>query len=148
MTEKRMKTNSYDLERRSGLDKNGKDIKNKRKTSALPLTISGGATGFVNGCFGGGGGMIVVPLLKKFCGFAEKEAHATAIAIILPVTILSGFLSSVSFGVDMGILIPVTVGSAVGGVIGGLFLKKLKNKTLSILFFCVMLAAGVRLCFF
>lgn len=128
---------------------NGKNEgKRSSKTSVIARILCGGATGFVNGFFGGGGGMIVVPLLKKACALKEKEAHATAIAIILPVTILSGFLSSVSFGVELSVLVPVSLGSAVGGVIGGLFLKKLDNKVLSFIFFSAMAFAGVRLCFF
>ena len=92
--------------------------------------------------------MIVVPLLNRALGLSEKESHATAIAVILPVTILSGFLSFNAFGVDAGVLLPVAVGSTFGGVLGGVFLKKLGNKFISGIFYALMLIAGARLCFF
>ena len=92
--------------------------------------------------------MIVVPMLEKVFSRSEKIAHATAIAIILPITILSGFLSVFKFGCDRPVLTFVTVGSAVGGVIGALFLKKAKPTVINFLFLVLMAAAGVRLAFF
>ena len=62
------------------------------------VALLGGAVGFINGFFGGGGGMVLVPLLEKVLGCPVKKSHATAIAIILPVSlagaityIISGF---------------------------------------------------------
>ena len=59
----------------------GKQIK------SIALGMGIGAT---NALFGGGGGMLAVPALKLL-GHAEKQAHATAIAVILPVSALSFF---------------------------------------------------------
>ena len=36
--------------------------------------LSGTAAGLVNGLFGGGGGMVLVPLLNGWCGLAGKQA--------------------------------------------------------------------------
>jgi iron complex transport system substrate-binding protein len=44
--------------------------------------------GVLNGFLGAGGGMLAVPLLKKQ-GLAQKQAHATAIAVIFPLTLVS-----------------------------------------------------------
>ena len=49
--------------------------------------IFGGITGFLNGLLGAGGGMVAVPVLKK--QMDTKEAHATSIAIIIPMSIFS-----------------------------------------------------------
>ena len=59
-----------------------KSIKNVQRVA------SGTAVGAANSLFGGGGGMIAVPLLQK-TGMSEKSAHATAILVILPVSLLS-----------------------------------------------------------
>ena len=48
--------------------------------------------GFINGFFGGGGGMIAVPTLAKFYDLEEKKAHATSIAVILPLSIASSII--------------------------------------------------------
>ena len=43
---------------------------NRNKRSWLAPALSGGAAGIVNGFFGGGGGMILVPLLAMECSKA------------------------------------------------------------------------------
>ena len=56
-----------------------------KKTSAFLLGIPIGA---LNILLGAGGGMIAVPALKK-CGLNQKQAQANAVAVILPLTIIS-----------------------------------------------------------
>ena len=51
--------------------------------------LSGALIGIINGLFGGGGGMIAVPVLIGLLGYPQKEAHATAIAVIAPVCAVS-----------------------------------------------------------
>ena len=50
--------------------------------------LGGGVTGLLNGLFGSGGGMVAVPLLEHG-GLEPARAHATSIAVILPLTALS-----------------------------------------------------------
>ena len=76
--------------------------------------VSGGAVGIANGLFGGGGGMLAVPLLKKF-GYAEKMAHATAILVILPVCLFSVALYFAQGFYDFAVLIPTSLGVTAGG---------------------------------
>ena len=53
--------------------------------------FTGIAVGICNGFFGSGGGMIAVPMLEKG-GSEAKKAHATSIAITLPLSIISGLV--------------------------------------------------------
>ena len=46
------------------------------------------AVGFLNGLFGSGGGMLAVPLLEHR-GLPPDRAHATSLAVILPLTAVS-----------------------------------------------------------
>ncbi len=46
--------------------------------------VSGALAGAVNGLFGGGGGMVLVPLLSGWCGMEGKRSFATCVAVILP----------------------------------------------------------------
>ena len=122
-------------------------MKNKKN---LLLVAVGGITGFVNGFFGGGGGMIVVPMLTLLVKLEEKKAHATAIAVILPITLVSVviYLFNGAARLNLAQTIFTAIGVTVGGVIGALLLKKLNNATLVKAFAVVMLAAGVKLLFF
>lgn len=43
------------------------------------LGVSGAAAGLVNGLFGGGGGMVMAPLLTGWCGLEQKRALATCV---------------------------------------------------------------------
>ncbi len=104
------------------------------------------AVGFVNGFFGGGGGMLLVPLLIYAFSLPEQKAHATAIPIILPISIASG-LTYIFKGVfSLGTFIPVTLGVVAGGVVGALLLKKLPPFITSVVFSLLMIVAGVRMC--
>ncbi len=119
------------------------DIKNKTL-----LIVTGIVTGACNGFFGGGGGMIVVPMLVILLKLTPKKAHATAILIILPITIISAVISVVSGHYDLAVGIPTGIGVIAGGILGALALKKIDNKMLVKGFAFVMLVAGVRLLFF
>ena len=59
-------------------------IKKGSKLEKIVMILAGITTGFINGIFGGGGGMIIVPILTFLLSKKNKIAHATAILIILP----------------------------------------------------------------
>ncbi len=117
-------------------------------SKVLILILTGVVTGAVCGLFGGGGGMIVVPMLTLLCALKEKEAHATAIAIILPITLISGIIQIISGNYDLNVGIPTLIGSVIGGAIGGILLKKISGKWLVKIFAVIMLIAGVKLLMF
>ncbi len=102
--------------------------------------------GGINGFFGGGGGMICVPFLLLL-GLSNKKAHATAILIMLPISIASGIVYYSHGFIDFWITLWVSVGSIVGSILGALILKKVSNKALSYIFPFVMIAAGVKMLF-
>ena len=108
---------------------------------------SGVLVGIANGLFGGGGGMLAVPLLER-TGLKEKQAHATAILVILPVSILSFFLYAFKGYCDFPVLIPTAIGVSFGGILGAKLLKNLPTATVNILFAFLQALAGLFLCFF
>ena len=120
-----------------------KEIKNK-----LYLILTGVITGLANGFFGGGGGMIVVPLMTFLLKMKTKAAHATALAVILPITIISAVVYFLKGSFDYENGIPSGIGVIAGGVVGAWLLGKLSAKWITRLFAVVMLAAGVKLLFF
>ncbi len=104
-------------------------------------------TGSVNGLFGGGGGMVAVPLLKNIIGYPEKRAHATAILVIAPVCALSALIYIINGFFSAEVVIPAAIGSAAGGISGALLLDKLPVLMVNIVFVLVMAAAGLRMLF-
>lgn len=88
--------------------------------------------------------MIVVPFLQKN-GLDAKRAHATAIFVILPLTVVSivRYLTFTSAG--WGIITPVCLGGVAGSFIGARFLKKIPDRILKDAFSIVMIIAAVRM---
>ena len=110
--------------------------------------LTGVLTGLANGFFGGGGGMILVPMLEKVMGYQEKKAHATAILIILPVSVVSATVQIIKGNFKMPAGVFVSIGVLIGGLIGAFLLKKTKNKALNYIFSVVMMVAGIKLLLF
>lgn len=106
--------------------------------------LGGSAVGAANGVFGGGGGMIAVPLLERIEGRGETQAHATAIALILPASLVSAVVYLWAGLVPWTILLPVSLGVLAGGYPGAKLLPVLPPRALSLLFAALMLAAGIK----
>lgn len=119
-------------------------LTSKRKNRPLLSAIFGVAVGAANGLFGGGGGMIAVPALT-LTGVPSKKAHATAIAIILPLSLISGAVYLAKGAADPSVILPSCAGVFVGGIVGALLLKKVNSRGLSLLFYALMIAAGLKL---
>ena len=101
--------------------------------------------GAVNGLFGGGGGMIAVPILTGVLGYPSKQAHATAILVIAPVCAVSAITYIINGFVDLSVVIPAAIGNVAGGMLGAVFLGKLPKIWVNIAFIAVMLVAGIRM---
>ena len=88
--------------------------------------------------------MIAVPLLTK-TGLDEKRAHATAILVILPISLTSFFFYAFRGLYDVNVLIPTAIGVTAGGFLGAKLLGKLPTKTVNLLFAALQAAAGLFL---
>ena len=85
-------------------------------TKKCKRTAIGLVTGFANGLFGSGGGTIVVPAMERFLGEEEHKAHATAIAVILPLSLLS--LGVYLWKADLGAVWRIALWASTGGLVG------------------------------
>lgn len=119
----------------------------KKHKKILPLMLGGGAIGAANGLLGGGGGMIAVPLLRKTASLPALRAHATAIAVILPASALSGAVYLAKGLVPLSVFLPAALGVAAGGFLGAKLLGILPVRIVEIAFAFLMLAAGLRMAF-
>lgn len=114
------------------------------KKNKPALLLMGAIIGIINGLFGGGGGMICVPALIYLVSMPTKKAHATAIAIILPLCIVSAIMYLCFFDIKLDITAFTGIGVLAGGILGALLLKKIPNKVILILFALIMTAAGIK----
>ncbi|MFQ8758592.1 MAG: TSUP family transporter [Intestinimonas sp.] len=78
-----------------------------RKQVWLAPAVAGGLAGIANGFFGGGGGMVLVPLLTARCGLDQRRAFATSVAIILPLCVLSSVIYLFRGGLDLAVALPI-----------------------------------------
>lgn len=104
----------------------------------------GTIAGVVNGIFGAGGGMILVPLLSKWAGLDYKRALATSVAVILPLSISSALVYILGHGFDFTSAIPYAFGGLVGGIIGGRVFKNVPVKWMRRIFAVFVIYGGVK----
>jgi uncharacterized membrane protein YfcA len=115
------------------------DVKQQLKTAAI-----GTAVGIVNGVFGAGGGTLLVPALENYMGLEAHKAHATAIAVILPLCAVSAAVYLWRVPADWTAVMWVSLGGMAGGVAGANLLNKLTSKWLHKLFAVFLAAAALR----
>ena len=108
--------------------------------------VGGGTlTGAANGLFGGGGGMIAVPYLERVAGYPAANAHATAIAVVLPATLTSAVVYLIYGLIPFSVLLPVSIGVLLGGLAGAKLLRLLNPKITTSNNSALMLIARIRM---
>lgn len=111
--------------------------------SKIALTLAGGTAGAVNGLFGAGGGMVLVPLLGHKTGLTEQERFPASVAIIAPICIVS-LLNSAQRSLTFGQVLPYLLGSMVGGVAAGIWGKRIPTLWLHRILGMLILWGGIR----
>lgn len=113
----------------------------------LKLFLLGLFSGILNGVFGAGGGLVVVPLLTKL-GLEQKKSHATSVSVILPLSIISAalyFKNGVSFEPKLFWL--TAPAGLVGAIIGAALLKKINPLLIKRIFGVMIIISAVRIFF-
>ena len=88
---------------------------------------AGLAAGTVNGLFGAGGGMVLVPLLGLLTNMEDDEIFASSLSVILPICIVSLASTKVIAWEEA---LPWLPGAALGGIAAGIWGKKIPVKWL------------------
>lgn len=121
-------------------------MKTKLSKKQIFLAIACGAfVGILNGFFGGGGGMVCVPLLEKIFKFDNKVAHASTLVVILPLCIASSVVYLFYNEISFINLLYISIGTIAGGVFGAILLKKLSCKVVRVIFAVIMMVAGIKM---
>ena len=122
-------------------------IKNKLKNlkySKVYFYIVGGITGIANGLFGSGGGMLSVPLLEN-TGLEAKKAHASSIAITLPLSLISTVIYSLKGHINYLLALKFIPLGILGAIAGSWLLKRISNKILKKIFGIILIISGIRM---
>lgn len=106
--------------------------------------IIGSLCGLLNGLFGAGGGMAAVPLLRAG-GLEQKKAHATSLAVILPLAVVSAISYLAAGAVSFSQAAPYLPGGFVGACAGALLMNRIPSGLLRRVFGGLLIFAGVRL---
>jgi uncharacterized membrane protein YfcA len=83
------------------------------------MSFAGAFAGAVNGLFGAGGGMVLVPILTANRELEETEVFPSSVSIILPICFVSLAMSSGN-GLPITEALPYLIGSIGGGILAGL----------------------------
>ena len=100
--------------------------------------------GIVNGIFGGAGGMVLIPALRLWTDVQEDSIFPMSVSVMLPVCLLSLWLTSRSASLPWLDALPYLIGSAFGGVLAGCLGKRIPTVWLHRIFGIMLLWGGVR----
>ena len=118
--------------------------KNDLKLKGVLLLIGVGlVAGFINGFFGAGGGLLLVPMITFVAKIDAKKAHATTLFCVLFMCLFSSVVYMVKKQVYYILVLYCLIGGIVGSLIGTFLLQKLKNNVIDLLFSVALVCAGV-----
>jgi hypothetical protein len=109
--------------------------------------VLGVCAGLVCGTLGLGGGIVFIPALVFFWGFGQKSAQGTALAVMVPMTLLGALRYWKNPEVDMSltIILLIVLGALVGVLAGTELASRLPNQVLRKVFATFLLIAAVRM---
>ena len=115
-----------------------------KKTKYLGCILAGLGAGTVNGLFGAGGGMVLVPLLGLLTSLEDDEIFSSSLAIILPICLVSLSVTAFSSPIPWQTALPYLICSAVGGILAGMLGRKIPVLWLHRLLGIMILWGGIR----
>ena len=116
----------------------------KGMKAAWTARLAGGAAGLANGLFGGGGGMVFLPILSRWGNLSQRKLYATCVGVIFPVCLVSAAVYLWKGGVSLAAALPYLAGGLIGGFLGGKLYGKVSTKFLKWLFAAFLFYAGVK----
>lgn len=101
-----------------------------RRNKYFGFIAAGTFAGAVNGLFGAGGGMVLVPLLTFLTPLEEEHIFPASVSIILPICLVSLACTAVNGEIAWHDALPYLAGSAFGGILAGFWGRKIPVKWL------------------
>jgi len=111
----------------------------------IGFVFLGLATGLIASTLGIGGGVIFVPSLVMFFGFAQHVAQGTSLAVIVPTAIVGTVLHAQRGRVNWRVAGLVAIGGIAGGLLGAWVAQSLDPDLLRRLFAGLLVAIAIRM---
>ena len=111
-------------------------------TELLGIGVSGG---LLSGLLGVGGGVIMVPLLVLWGGYGQRDAHATSLGAIIPISVAGIITYGIAGKVDWTAAAALAVGAVAGALIGAGMLARMNERTLRMVFGCFLVAVSIAM---
>ena len=106
--------------------------------------LAGFGAGAVNGLFGIGGGMILIPLLSLLTDWDDEEIFASSLSIILPICLVTLIATAFTSQIAWSASIPYLLGSGVGGLLAGFIGRKIPVQLLHKALGLLVIWGGIR----
>ena len=107
------------------------------------LIAIGVAGGILSGLLGVGGGIVMVPLLVFWAGYAQRDAHAISLAAIIPISCASALTYGIAGEIRPWEALALAAGSIAGARIGAGALARMRDRPLKLVFGLFLAAVAV-----
>jgi uncharacterized membrane protein YfcA len=109
--------------------------------------LFGISAGVLSGALGLGSGIILVPTLVLVCSFEQKSAQGTALAVMVPMTLLGAlrYWKNPEIELNAVIIALIVFGALAGALIGTELAGRLPGHVLRKVFAAVLVIAAVRM---
>jgi uncharacterized membrane protein YfcA len=99
--------------------------------------------GLLSGLLGVGGGVIMVPLLVLWAGYAQREAHAMSLGAIIPISIAGIATYGIAGEVRYWYALALAAGAVAGAQIGARLLAQIDERLLKVVFGAFLVGVAV-----
>ena len=106
--------------------------------------VAGGGAGLANGLFGGGGGMVFLPIMAKDPALSPRQLYASCVGVIFPVCAVSAGIYFLRAELSLLTALPYLAGGLLGGILGGRLYGKVPTQALKWIFAGFLFYAGVK----
>ncbi len=108
-----------------------------------PLLL-GYMTGLVNALFGAGGGIIAVYAFRS-AGHSQKKSQASAIAVIMPLCLISSAVYALKGYFNIGDALPYLPFGLIGAYLGARLMRKMPDSALKRIFALFLIYTGIKM---
>jgi uncharacterized membrane protein YfcA len=111
----------------------------------MKITVIGILAGIINGLFGSGSGMIILPALAG--NIDEIKARGTTLMSVLFLSIISSifYIKNFNIQIELKTIWYVVAGGIIGGMLGAKLINKIPIKYLQLLLAIFIIYTGIRM---
>jgi len=111
------------------------------------FVLLGICAGVISGTLGLGSGTILIPILVLFCGFEQKSAQGTALAVMVPMALVGAlrYWKNPEIEMDTAIILLIICGALAGVLVGTELAARLPSHTLRKIFAIYLAIVAVKM---